>query len=315
MALSDDSEPETVSIEAFGHTFREIATELAEDLRSLEREGTVYSRFANRDKDGNFAGTFTRNRIKLTPGEIVEYVEAHLAMQQFEQEYERTGDFSAAILGISDERFRKRVVEYADYGRRQREELGDLRGCLASFLGPKLEALTCGAMPDRYERLNDEGETLADHREGVLRALESIAIAARRLSDRAHGRPPFVVEKEYDVQDLTEIALRGAAIDVVREEWTPKRAGSAKRIDLVVPSLEAVIECKIVRDKSHARSIADELRIDFECYHDHPSCKTLYAYIYDPARHISDPVQFCRDLNGVRRKRDHEFNVEITIGV
>jgi REase_DpnII-MboI len=153
------------------------------------------------------------------------------------------------------------------------------------------------------------------HSEGVLRALESISVAARRLSGRSHGRPPFLIENEYDVQDLAETVLRGAAIDVTREDWTPKRAGAAKRIDLVIPSLESVIECKIVRDKAHARTIADELRIDFECYHDHPSCKNLYVYIYDPERRIVDPVQFCQDLNGIRRKRDHEFTVEISIGV
>ena len=108
--------------------------------------------------------------------------------------------------------------------------------------------MTCGARPDRYEVTPDINEMRATRNESVL----------RKLSDRAHGRPAFIIENEYDVQDLVETVLRGAAVDVVREEWTPRRAGSAKRIDLVAPSLAAVIECKIVRDKGHARSIADE---------------------------------------------------------
>jgi hypothetical protein len=65
MALSEDeeSDPETVTIEAFGHTFRDVLTGLAEDLRTVEREGAIWYQFANYDEDGEFAGTFTRHRI------------------------------------------------------------------------------------------------------------------------------------------------------------------------------------------------------------------------------------------------------------
>lgn len=148
----------------------------------------------------------------------------------------------------------------------------------------------------------------------LRKALESVSIAIRRLKSRSHDRPSFQVSNEYDVQDLAEISLRAVFDDVVREEWTPQSAGSAKRVDLVVRSVGAFIECKYVRDRKHARRLGDELRVDFESYHEHPDCRQLFVLIHDPAQVISDPGQFAVDLNGLRRKRDHEFAVRIIVG-
>ncbi|MCE0764770.1 hypothetical protein LWC35_17915 [Pseudonocardia kujensis] len=308
---------------AFGHTFRNILTGLADDLISLEREGAIYSNFAIRDEDGEFSGEFARYRIEFYPAEIFQYVEAHLAYQQYSEEYERTGDFAAAVLAISNPKYQRRVVEYGDYGNGRLKDGGriDNRGCLASFIGDELEALTCGLRPERYQLVDalpdvEQLERLAvdPPSELLLNALGVVALAARRLGDRSHGRPAWVIENEYDVQDLVEVVLRPMFSDLVREEWTPKRAGSAKRIDLVVPSLGAVIECKIVRSKQHARQVADELRVDFETYHDYPGCRHLYAYVFDPKRLIVDSEQFVTDLDGPREKRGHRFTVNVIVG-
>jgi hypothetical protein len=147
----------------------------------------------------------------------------------------------------------------------------------------------------------------------IINALQSVAVSARKLGSRGHGRPNVEVANECDVQDLAEVSLRALFVDVEREEWTPKSAGSAKRIDLVIPSASTVIECKFVRDPSHARKLADELRIDFECYHEHPACRELFAYVYDPNNYILDPVNFTDSLSGFRQKRDHIFSVYVVI--
>jgi hypothetical protein len=312
----DEFDPDLrVTIEAFGHTFKDLFPGKAEDLRSLEREGAIYSEFADRDSDGEFQGTFTRYRIRFTPSEIYEYVEAHIAEQQFNEAQRSTGDFTAAVLAVRDEKYRKRVTEYGEYGTRKDASgnVFDIRGCLASFLSDDLEALVCGVLRERYEVVPELGNQ-SNQDELVLKCLKSITTSVRKLGDRSHGREPFIVENEYDVQDLIETVLRGTFPEVVREEWTTKRAGSAKRIDLVIRSLGILVECKYVRDTNHAKKIADELRIDFECYHDYPDCRQLYVYVYDPDRLIDDPENFAADLNGVRRKRDHEFSVEVIVG-
>src|ERR1700749_1922817 len=87
-------EPEFVTVTAFQYTFEEILSEHAQELKTLEQEGAIYTEFADRDKDNNFLGTFTRYRVKLTPAEIVEYVQAMIAAHEFDKAYSRTKDFT-----------------------------------------------------------------------------------------------------------------------------------------------------------------------------------------------------------------------------
>jgi DNA-binding response OmpR family regulator len=118
------------------------------------------------------------------------------------------------------------------------------------------------------------------------------------LAQRGHKRPPFVLSNEYDVQDLMHTILKSFYPDVVAEEYTLKRAGKTKRLDLVIRGLEAVIETKMIRDKSHASHISDELDIDIRGYVSHPHCRRLFCYVYDPKHLIKEPRQIERDLAG-----------------
>jgi hypothetical protein len=313
-SADDEYEPTLVTVTAFGYTFESILPDNAQDLKTLESEGAIYSEFANHDADGTFTGTFNRYRVVLAPAEIVEYVEASKAAQEFQKAYKRTGDFTGAVLGISEPRFRDRVASYGNYGKSRTVEgdIEDIRGCLASFIGEDLEDLLCGHRPDRYVESPSLGDR-SNQNELVLRALKSVAVNARKLSNRSHGRPGITVNNEYDVQDLAEMTLTPLFADVTREEWTPQIAGSAKRMDIVIPSLGVVVECKYIRDSAHARKVADELKIDFESYHEYAECRELFAYIYDPNNYIADPERFARDMSGLRQKRGHAFSVYVLI--
>lgn len=286
---------------------------MAEELRSLETEGAMYADFADHQPDSDGKTTFTRYRVAFTPAEIYGYVEALLAEQEFIAAFDKTGDFTASVLAIRDEKYRTRIAEYGNYGKSRTKDgqEWDIRGCTASFLGEDLEALVCGLKPDRYVAMPSLGPQ-SNQDELILTALKSVAVSARRLRSRAHGRASFTVENEYDVQDLAETALRSIYADVVREEWTPKRAGNAKRIDLAIPSASVVVECKYAH-KANAKHIADELRVDFECYHDYSECRRLFAVVYDPENRIEDPESFSRDLSGLRRKQEHEFFVTVVV--
>lgn len=128
----------------------------------------------------------------------------------------------------------------------------------------------------------------------VLQVVNAFPVVERILKNRGHQRPPFLVENEYDFQDLLFALLRSVFEDAQREEWTPKQAGSAKRIDMVIPSAEAVIETKFIRDRAHGKVVADELRVDFESYHGHQYCRNLIAVCLDPDVHISTPLNLKR---------------------
>jgi hypothetical protein len=175
-----------------------------------------------------------------------------------------------------------------------------------------MEELLCGGLRDRYEAL-PEVEPSRERLALVMQVLNALPVVERILKDRGHDRAPFLIENEYDLQDLLFALLRSAFDDAQREVWTPKQAGSAKRIDMVIPSADALIETKFVRDKAHGKQVANELRVDFESYHGHEHCRNLIAVCLDPGRHIIDPAQFERDLSGLRKKNEHEFNVTVLV--
>jgi hypothetical protein len=147
----------------------------------------------------------------------------------------------------------------------------------------------------------------------LVRILGNFNVGARMLADRRHGRPKFVIENEYDVHDLLFVGIRGAFGDARVEEWTPKHAGKSKRIDIVVPSLGALIEVKYVRSRDHARTIGDEIKIDVESYHAHPACQIVLIFVYDPNAQLPDPKILEADLSGRRVKGDSNFDVRLMV--
>lgn len=133
------------------------------------------------------------------------------------------------------------------------------------------------------------------------------------LTDRGKQRASFPLDDERDVHDLVFCLLRCLWSDARREEWTPSNAGNAKRIDIAVPSLRALVEIKYARSARHARGIADELRIDIESYHSHPACGFLFCLVWDPHDHIADPHQIERDLSASRNKGTATFDVAVRV--
>jgi hypothetical protein len=304
---------QTVTFEAFGHTWVNYPAGLAEDLVTLEREGAVYSHFADRGSEQpDGTATFSYYRVPLLPAEVFQFVEASIAYQEFHAALAGGASFDAALLAIANPEIAERVKTYGGYGREDDGTRVDIRGCHASFYPDGMEDLLCGHERDRYEAL-PEVEPSRERLALVMQVVNAFPVVERILKDRGHGRPSFLVENEYDLQDLLFSVLRSVFEDVQREEWTPKQAGSAKRIDIVIPSADVVIETKFVRDKAHGKAVADELRIDFESYHAHQHCRNLIAVCLDPGDNILDPAQFESGLSGLRKKDDHEFNVTVLV--
>lgn len=165
----------------------------------------------------------------------------------------------------------------------------------------------CDQRPDRYELLPNLDQI--DQASLLIRIIDNFRIGAHLLADRAHRRPPFIIENEYDVQDLLFTCVRSVFNDARTEEWTPKHAGSSKRVDIVVPSASVLIETKYIRASGHAKAVANE--IDIESYHSHPSCKSILVLVYGPANHIVDPEALETDLSGRRTKGNSSFDVQV----
>lgn len=305
--MSDDIEPEYAEAEVFGHRFRDLSGLIA-DLITLEREGAVYSHFWN-----DASQSFLYYRISLLPSEIYQYVEAHLARREFQDASANGSDFAEALQAITNPEIRERVHSWGNYGSAKLKDgtVVDLRGCAASFYPQGMEALLCGQRHDRYEILPKISTT--DRNALVIAAIDNFPVIRRFLENRKHKRPPITMENEYDTQDILFCLLRASFNDASLEEWTPPHAGSSKRIDIVLPSIQTVLEVKHIRDRRHAKRVGDELKIDIESYHTHPKCKQLIAFVHDPEQYIVDPEPLMRDLSGFRKKGESEFEVHVLV--
>lgn len=287
----------------FGRDFLHLDDGFLEELRTLEMEGCIYSSFWREDLE-----KFAFCRIVLRPAEIVEYVEATAAFDEFNGLCQIHGDPDTALERLSNARIRNRVLDY----NRWATSIGqDSQFCHAAFLGGELESLVCGCEDERYEFLRERYS--GDRRYLLREVLDGLPESVHYLQNRRSGRPAFMIETEFDVQDLLFTIVKPIFPDAVLEDYTTKHAGLSKRIDIVLRAISTVVEVKAVRNLGHAQRVADELKIDIESYHSHPHCKSLVAVVWDERRHIHDRRAFEKDLSGWREKSGRRFQVEVHV--
>ena len=133
------------------------------------------------------------------------------------------------------------------------------------------------------------------------------------LAYRRKDARSLTFESEYDIQDLLHSQLRPWVADIRPEEFTPSYAGSATRMDFLLPKHRLVIEVKRVRDKSHATKVGDELIVDIEHYRRHPDCDRLWCAVYDPRLLIQNPSGMISDLEGRHSTPDEPISVRVLV--
>lgn len=145
------------------------------------------------------------------------------------------------------------------------------------------------------------------------RLIKGLQRAMHPLTNRRKGSQALSFNSEYDVQDLLHSLLRPWIQDIRPEEFTPSYAGSSTRMDFLLPVHKLVLETKIVRDRSHAKKIGEELIIDIEHYRRHGDCKNLWCVIYDPNQYITNSQGLKTDLEGKRSTKDGEVIVRVYV--
>lgn len=120
----------------------------------------------------------------------------------------------------------------------------------------------------------------------ALALLESICdrfhVVSRQLRERHAGRPTLDVADEYDAQDLLHALLRLNFDDVRPEENTGSYAGKSSRMDFLLKREQLVIEVKVTRPGLGAKELGSQLIEDIVRYEQHPDCKALVCFVYDP---------------------------------
>lgn len=122
-------------------------------------------------------------------------------------------------------------------------------------------------------------------------------LIARQFRKRYGQRPTLEIHDEYDVQDLLHSLLQMDFEDIRAEEHTPSYAGKASRMDFLLKDEQIVVEVKKTRSGLDGKEVGTQLIEDIARYKNHPDCKTLICFVYDPDSIISNPRGIERDLS------------------
>lgn len=140
-------------------------------------------------------------------------------------------------------------------------------------------------------------------------ALQQLELLLRRfhrvayqLTQRYDDRRPFLIEDEYDVQDLLHALLLTLFDDIRPEDAVPSLGGKSSRLDFLLKKEKIVVEAKMTRKNLRDGEIGEQLFIDIKCYQAHPDCQMLVCFVYDPGHYLKNPKALESDLN---RKHDN----------
>lgn len=131
-----------------------------------------------------------------------------------------------------------------------------------------------------------------------------------QLKNRHNNRHTIEIQDEYDVQDLLHCILKLHFKDVREEEYTPSYGGSSTRMDFLLKNESIVIEVKKAREKLSDKEIGEQLILDVAHYKNHPNCKLLKCFVYDPENRVKNPRGLENDLN---KLSDDNLSVELFI--
>jgi hypothetical protein len=133
------------------------------------------------------------------------------------------------------------------------------------------------------------------------------------LKERRKGHPEFKIEDEYDVQDILYVILKSFFPLLRDEDPIPKVGAKSTKIDLILREEKVLIEVKMLKEKDNNESeFIEQLKKDFESYHQCQWLKKLFCFVYDPYKKTRDLANF-KDLDGDRAKNGHTFNVEVIL--
>lgn len=142
----------------------------------------------------------------------------------------------------------------------------------------------------------------------VEQICKRIAKSAGILSTRKRkNKKPYLIEDEYDVQDLLQAILRAYLKYSVQEDPLSKVAGtSSSRADISIEELGILIELKYVRSPDDGKKILEDFSNDLVLYSAWKPLETLFFVIYNSS-YLQDPDAL-EKLSGIHVIKDKRFN-------
>jgi len=293
---------ERLPTHAFGYKFTHIPEHARDGVSSLEREGVLYS-----DQWVDELNDFRHVRLVFTLEEARDYVRRTWAFEL----WIRAGypKWARDVKDIDPD-----VAHDADnYSPKLKNgtQIKPPYHCYAAFLGPHLEAISMGAVPERRTIIELQGK------ESILftlkRAMQALTPTIRSFNAREAGLTPWPVGCEDDVRDLLYVMLKPSLFDLVKEEPTPSVAGTYRFVDLCSKASRIFVEVKWIGQKGYWKRILDQIRTDVQSYPSHPSCDTLVFIIVDRVRDIPDPRLVENEMSGEQVILGRRVDVQVFI--
>lgn len=133
------------------------------------------------------------------------------------------------------------------------------------------------------------------------------------ITGRRKGHDNFEINDEYDVQDILYVILKSVFPNLRDEDPIPKVGAKSTKIDLILREEKILIEVKMIKKSdSNETHFIEQLKVDFESYHQCQWLEKLFCFVYDPFKKTKDISNF-NDLNGQREKNGHRYNVEVIV--
>ncbi len=169
-----------------------------------------------------------------------------------------------------------------------------------------LEDLESTLLSIRYNNKSAE-EVVRDILNNFSNAIQKI------IKNRRKDHPNFIIEDEYDVQDILYVILKSIFPNMRDEDAIGKVGAKTTKIDLIIREERILVEVKMIKENdSNETHFIEQLKVDFESYHECKWLSKLFCFVYDPYKKTRDISNF-NDLNGDRIKGDHQFNVEVIV--
>jgi len=180
----------------------------------------------------------------------------------------------------------------------QGANFGNIRRHISSYVGelnqvmPQLRGLASQLKNEHELHRKRLKSPLAE----VIRLIERFHFATPSLKNRRREKTRFLLEDEYDVQDLLQAFLRLEFDDVRKEEPAPSYAGGSSRIDIVLKNEKISVEVKKTRKNLTDKEIGDQVINDIARYKGYPDTNAVVFFVYDPDFLIENPDGLKSDL-------------------
>lgn len=150
--------------------------------------------------------------------------------------------------------------------------------------------------------------------EVVREILNNFSNAIQKIiKNRRKDHPNFEIGDEYDVQDILYVIVKSIFPNLRDEDAIAKVGAKTTKIDLIIREERILVEVKMIKKKdSNETHFIEQLKVDFESYHECVWLRKLFCFVYDPYKKTRDISNF-NDLNGDRKKGDHQYNVEVIV--